>query len=103
MNFKLIITAILISFSSISAFAQEVKFKKNNIIIDGNVVLKYEKESMATELYVYSLDSNNLVVSIQRMDDYAKIYFPKSKQIIETESLSGNSYKNSLNYLLKEK
>lgn len=103
MNFKSIITSILISLISLTLSAQKVKLKGNNIIINGKVTLKYEKESMASEFYVYSIDSNNLIVSIQRMDDYAKIYFPKSKQIIETESLSGNSYKKFIELFIKRK
>ena len=81
--------------------AQKVKLKGNSIFIDAKVVLSFEKENASTQLYAYTIDSNNLAFSIQRIDDFVKIYFPKSQQVIETESLSGYSFKKFIELFIK--
>lgn len=92
---RIILTLIIISFT-IAANAQNVKLKKDKVLLDGIEILSFKKVPRYNEVYFYNLNTTEEVVFIRLEnngtfeydgDNFVKVFFAKSNIRIESKSL----------------
>ena len=110
MTHKLIFTILAIALTTGLANAQKMQLKKGKVLLDNREIYRYKKELLPLNLYVYHLHSDEQVISIQNLDnetpeypndDYIRIYFSQSKQLMESNAMAGASFKKILTKLAK--
>lgn len=110
---KQILTILLFSVLSLPMLhAQKIKLKDNQVLLDGKAILGFERLRAGNDMLVKKLGTEETLISFQRhdnetrsypQDDYYKIYFPETKQLIESANLNGWPYAKVLEMLVKQK
>ncbi|HTO16334.1 MAG TPA: hypothetical protein VLZ83_11215 [Edaphocola sp.] len=107
-----IITLLIVTSFTIKTYAQDIKLKKDFVIVDGEQKFQYEKRSSATEFTLYSLDKDKEILTIIRnkggtagysYDDYVQLIFTDYNVRVESVRFKGYSFKWFIELLLKEK
>lgn len=79
-----LIALLIFTFACSVQVAQTVKFKKNNVYIDTNVIYRYKKTPFNDEYYFYDTKTNSEVIYISlsdngtdddKKDDFTIIFF----------------------------
>jgi hypothetical protein len=106
MKLKLFLPLLLIS---CSIYSQNVKLKKDKLILDDKEIMNYEFKNYDLEIHLYKLNSkdeeififyNNNGTRETRDDDYLKIFFTKSKKKLETSQVF-DSWKQRVKFLIE--
>uniref|UniRef100_UPI00404A74D6 hypothetical protein n=1 Tax=Flavobacterium sp. TaxID=239 RepID=UPI00404A74D6 len=106
---KLKLLLLLLLSISYSAFSQNVKLKKNKLILDDKEIMNYELKNYSTEIHLYNLNTNDEEIFIfyhdnetreNRDDDYLKIFFIKSNKKLEVAQ-PFDSWKQRVKFLIE--
>ena len=106
---KLKLLLLLLLSISYSAFSQNVKLKKNKLILDDKEIMNYELKNYSHEIHLYNLNTNDEEIFIfyhdnetreNRGDDYLKIFFIKSNKKLEV-ALPFDSWKQRVKFLIE--
>ncbi len=104
--------AFIALFAVESATAQQVKFKKGFVTVDGTTRFEYQKKAAAKQFSLYTIGKEKEIIFILRNDnetsgysedDFNQITFIESNKRVETASLKSYSFKYFVKLLLEEK
>lgn len=106
---NLYLLTVLLAFSFLSA--QEIKLKKEIVLVDGSETFSYEKKAMGNELHVYQLKTKEELVSMttdnngteSKVDDTKKVTFTQPKITIQSKIFRGKNWEEMILLLLQEK
>jgi len=111
MNKNLLLLVIAIVISSYG-YSQKVKLKKGKVLVDGKEILKYEKQSLGSEITLYSLEDEDEIADFIHdrngtnsyvEDDFKKLFFSRDEIKIESSRLRARGWKYIIKTLLKNK
>ena len=103
-----VVLALLLS---LGVNAQKVKLKKDEVLLDGKAILKYEKESWGVhKIHLFSLDTEEELIEVNNNhnetreffdDDFVQIRFLSTGQIVEMKVRK--TFRKMIEWLLKKK
>lgn len=106
---KIITIALLLVFGTLQA--QKIKLKKGDVLLDGNVIMTYEKEvwgvhkitltSLENEKDLVEINMNDNETSEYYEDDYVQIKFLSTGDLVEMKM--NKSFKKIIEWLVKKK
>ena len=88
-------------------YSQDIKLKKDLILLDNKSVLNYKKTDMASKFQVYKIDSSEeiLFINQQTIPDgnglYWKFYFPIQNKFFYKKII--NSFKSEIKLMFEDK
>lgn len=111
MKMKKILIQICLLISPLLINAQDIKLKKEKVLLDGKEILRYDKESWGVyQIHFYPLNSDDEILFIRINDnetprffddDYTEIKFIELKKRIEIKQ--NKSWSGYLEWLIKNK
>ncbi len=105
---KNVLILIVLCFS-ITTFAQKVKLKKGEVLLDGVAILKYEKKFLGEKINLFDLKTNDELIEIYLNnngtvtyveDNYTQIKFLKSGDLVEIAN--DKSWKKWIKWLISK-
>ncbi|KIX22692.1 hypothetical protein SY27_02390 [Flavobacterium sp. 316] len=106
---KLKLLLLLLLSINYSVFSQNVKLKKNKLILDDKEIMNYELKNYSGEIHLYGLNTNDEEIFIfyhdnetreTRDDDYLKIFFIKYNKKLEVAQ-PFDSWKQRVKFLIE--
>lgn len=107
MKIRFLLITIFFLGISLSGFAQKVKFKKGDVLIDGVKVFEFERRNMAHQASFYNPETKDEVIfwnynlsgtNEYNGDDFIELFFPEQDIKIETTKFLGRTSK----WIIKE-
>lgn len=96
---------------SLTICAQKIKLKKEEVLLDGNAIMKYEKEMWGVhKIHLYTLDTDKELIEINNNDnettkyyddDFVQIRFLTNGEMVEMKL--NKSFPKIIEWLIKKK
>ncbi|HIB37781.1 hypothetical protein [Mesonia sp.] len=111
MKLKFFIFSLVLLASSFSVNAQKVKFKKGDVLVDGEKIFTYEKQNLGNTISIYTLDDNTEVLYMNfddggtlhyHDDNFMAMNFLIENVKIETSNFNGRGFKYILGQMIKQ-
>jgi len=104
---KSFLSLVVVLLSTIVINAQEIKLKKDKVLLGDKNIFSYKRSDMGSKFQVYTLNSNEeiLFVNLQNIPEkygnYWKFYFPVQDKFFFKKII--NSFKDELRLLFEDK